>query len=203
MGLVRSGRVPLFAILLMAFGCSSVSEVGPSDQAAARDLNPTADSNDTSGSIQVAGGPCLGDRSESTADFGVTIRTSQTEIEASFGYAEVAYCPGHPQHGERNLNADGFFANLDSTKLDVKPGDVLTVEAPTYPGATLNTRWSGDETRNGESAVVTLVSAGTWEIQVPTTVGLHRLDLLLKWFEGEAAHAVLINTSGAESGTTQ
>jgi len=109
----------------------------------------------------------------------------------------VSYCPGRPQHGERNLNADGFFANLDSTKLDVKPGDVLTVEAPTYPGATLNTRWSGDETRNGERAVVTLVSAGTWNIEVPTTVGLHRLDLLLKWFEGEAAHAVLINTSAA------
>ena len=150
-----------------------------------------------------AGGPCLDEYERVVGEAGIVVTGDSESIDASFGYATINYCPGHRQSGSGGLEADGFFYSLDSRAVDVQPGGEITMSAPGYPVARLTAAWSDEgATTSPPPADLTEVDETTWQLRVPESTGLHRLDLHIDWAQGEATYAVLITTDGSASTRT-
>ena len=165
------------------------------------DVDPTELSTTTTSAAQPvvqAGGPCVDENHEYLWPSGVGVQVSSggQTVRASFGSDFVGFCPGHPEHGiSRDTHSDGFFADLESTLLQVEPGAELTLTAPGYPGATLGVNWSIDSV-SGTSFPATTTPAGeaTWSLSAPTEPDEYVLYIGLDWFEGEASYAVRVAT---------
>lgn len=191
------GRVVGVVFLLAVAGCGT----GGADDGQS-DLSNGTDTTVTAVSTVVAGGPCFSDNNTPVGTSGVTIRSGDQSITASLGYETINYCPGHPQHGSVGLSADGFFYSLESTAVDVDPGEPFTLVAPGYPGATLHAGWSNEGATALPPVELSLVDTTTWEVTAPEEVGVYRLDMRLAWVEGEATYAVLITTDGTANTRT-
>ncbi len=144
-----------------------------------------------------AGGPCVDEDGHYIGQpgVGVQVRSGDQVVNGSFGYDLVGYCPGHPQHGNRTVTGDGFFANLAETLIQVEPGAELTLTAPAYPGATVELHWSIDNVPDS-TFVATPTPSGeaTWTVDAPSDAELYHLSVRLEWFEGEASYGVLVAT---------
>ncbi len=142
----------------------------------------------------VAGGPCVDGSGQYGSNWDVVVRVGEQSVDAAFGYASLSPCPGRPRHGEQLLDADGFYADLDSVIVNVEPERVITIVAPGYPDATVHAAWSGDSPTDSTDAEVTFVESGTWHVTAPVAPAVYRLDLRFEWFEGQAAWAALVAT---------
>ena len=135
-----------------------------------------------------AGGPCLDARFEVIGDSTLTVKTSDTEAEAAFGWMRAANCPGVNLNGGP-LEADGFFWTLDDSLVTVLPGQEFYVLGPGFRSSQMTAGWVVDP------AGVVGDDGTVWTLVAPQEPSRYEIDLGLRWAQGEAAYAVLVEVA--------
>lgn len=135
-----------------------------------------------------AGGPCLGAGHEVIGSETLTVKTSDTETEAALGWMRAANCPGVILNGGP-LEADGFFWALDDSLVTLLPGEEFHVLGPGFRSSHMTADWVIDPTGVVDD------DGTVWTLVAPEEPGRYEIDLGLRWDQGEAAYAALVEVS--------